>query len=386
MSGSSIPLLLSVSPTGTEDLPLLRQRPYAYHRQALFGTWCPVISSIPPLPSITTPVSHPWQDGLEEYHLEEYSSEERRAFDGDRRYELLFTLVLEELEQQFEYEKRWKMKAHELEKYETVRMREEDNSEFFNNMNEEDKEFFFKEFPDIELPDSASIPRRANNINSNEPADLSGAIGFLQQLNTKKSPPSRPNPPKKVRVPTPHRAETNHVKYLWRSGVISKPEYVQYCNKLNTLHRQFLQGVISSEELVANKLALLDSTKKGSRTYRPSSMARPPPVIKLELRQPSKYQCCELLRRRAPGNDTQGTKRRRWKKERRLVSGGIKIKRQVIWWLPGNQGGSSFILDRKRSAILVVTGTATLIPVTQRQLPSKRRRRKRQVRYYLQRS
>ena len=83
MSGSPIPLLLSVSPTGTEDLPLLHRRPYAYHRQA-FGTWCPVISSIPPLPSITTPVSHPWQDGLEEYHFEEYSSEERRAFDGNR--------------------------------------------------------------------------------------------------------------------------------------------------------------------------------------------------------------------------------------------------------------------------------------------------------------
>ena len=146
---------------------------------------------------------------------------------------------------------------------------------------------------------------------------------------------TKPNPPKKVRAPTPHRAETNHVKYLWRSGVISKPEYVQYCNKLNALHRQFLQGVISSEELVANKLALLDSTKKGSRTYRPSSTARPPPVIKLELRQPSKYQCCELPRMRAQCKDTQRTKRRRWKKERRLVSGGIKIMRQVIWWLSG---------------------------------------------------
>ena len=98
---------------------------------------------------------------------------------------------MEELEQQFEYEKRWKMKAHELEKYETVRMREEDNNEFFNNMNEEDKDFFHKEFPDIELPDTANIPRRANNIKSNEPADLSGAICFLQQLNTRKSPPSR---------------------------------------------------------------------------------------------------------------------------------------------------------------------------------------------------
>ena len=108
------------------------------------------------------------------------------AFDGDRRYELLYILVLGELEQQFEYEKRWKMKAHELENYATVRMREKDNSEFFNNMNEEDKEFFLKEFPDIELPDSASIPRRANNIKSNEPADLSGAIVLLQQLNTKK--------------------------------------------------------------------------------------------------------------------------------------------------------------------------------------------------------
>ena len=282
------------------------------------------------------------------------------------------------------------MKAHELEKYETVRMREEDNNEFFNNMNEEDKDFFHKEFPDIELPDTANIPRRANNIKSNEPADLSGAICFLQQLNTRKSPPSRggvpdnntkPNPPKKVRAPTPHRAETNHVKYLWRSGVISKPEYVQYCNELNALHRQFLQGVISSEELVANKLDLLDSTKKGFRSYRPSSTARPPPVIKLELRQPAKYQCCELHRRRAPGNNTQGSKRRRWKKERRLVSGGIKIKRQVMWWVPGNQSGSSFTLDRKRSAISVATGTALLIPITQRQLPSKRRRRKQQVRY-----
>ena len=112
------------------------------------------------------------------------------------------------------------MKVHELEKYETVRMREEDNNEFFNNMNEEDKEFFHKEFPDIELPDTANLPRRANNIKSNEPTDLSWAIIFLQQLNTKKSPPSRPNPPKKVRAPTPHRAETNHVKYLWRRGVI----------------------------------------------------------------------------------------------------------------------------------------------------------------------
>ena len=137
---------------------------------------------------------------------------------------------------------------------------------------------------------------------------------------------------------------------------------------------------------MANKLALLDSTKKGSRTYRPSSTARPPPVIKLELRQPSKYQCCELPRMRAQCKDTQGTKRRRWKKERRLVSGGIKIKHQVVWWLPGNQGGSSFSLNRKRSAISVATGTALLIPITQRQLPSKRRRRRRQVRYYLQRS
>ena len=81
----------------------------------------------------------------------------------DVNYSTLWYWKLEELEQQFEYEKRWKMKAHELENYETVRMREEDNSEFFNNMNEEDKEFFLKEFPDIEISDSASSPRRANN-------------------------------------------------------------------------------------------------------------------------------------------------------------------------------------------------------------------------------
>ena len=275
------------------------------------------------------------------------------------------------------------MKAHELEKYETVRMREEENSELFNNMNE-----------DVELPDTANIPRRANNIKGNEPADLSGAICFLQQLNTRKSSSSRggaldcntkPNPPKKVRAPTPHRAETNRVKYLWRSGVISKPEYIQYCNKLNALHRQFLQGVISSEELEVIKLDLLDSTKRGSRTRRPSSVSRlPPPVIKMELKQPSIYQCCALPRMRASDScATQGNKRRRWKRERRLVSGGIKIKRQVVWWLPGIQGRSSFILDRKRSAISVVTGTAILIPITQRQLPAKRRRRKRQVRHHL---
>jgi len=71
MSGSSIPLLLWVSPTDTEDSPFL-VRPYALLRQA-FCTWCPVTSSIPPLPSITTPVSHPWRDEVEEYSSDEYS-------------------------------------------------------------------------------------------------------------------------------------------------------------------------------------------------------------------------------------------------------------------------------------------------------------------------
>ena len=178
---------------------------------------------------------------------------------------------------------------------------------------------------------------------------------------------------------------SNFAKSLWRAGDISKPDYTTYCNDLHALHQEYLQGKIGPVKLQEGKQELLQAVKKKrfSTSYdhsKKSSNASTPaahPTFILNLSKHSEHRHQGVARKMKSSHEAPNSQqRRRQKKEHRLVLGRGKVQgHRTAWWSKVHARVRQ-LLDRKRSAVSVVAGSAQTSPITQRQLPARRRKRK----------
>ena len=101
----------------------------------------------------------------------------------------------------------------------------------------------------------------------------------------------------------------------------------------------------------------------------------PPSPIRLKLAQPpglSRHRSAFNTETYKKSNHTKHRRRRR--KKYQLVLKRSTVQQLRITWWSNTQSRCKQLLDRKRSAVSVVTGAAQTIKTTQRQRPAKRRK------------
>ena len=176
----------------------------------------------------------------------------------------------------------------------------------------------------------------------------------------------------------------NYPKFLWRIGKLSKPEYTDYCNNLHALHQEYLQGKIELDILQEGKQALMapitkrffTSATHNNRSRQPSNSTSFPPLI-LKLAQPSGHsQHRSTFSIRASNKAPYTKQHRRRRKEYRVALRESTVQQQRIAWWSNVHVRCKQLLNRKRPAASVVIGAAQTTPLTQRQLPVKKRRKK----------
>ena len=101
------------------------------------------------------------------------------------------------------------------------------------------------------------------------------------------------------------------------------------------------------------------------------------PTFILELSKHSEHHCHGSAHKMKISHEAPNSQqRRRQKREHWVIIGGSKVQRhRTAWWSRAHERVRQ-LLDRKRPAVSVVAGAAQKIPITQRQLPVRRRKRK----------
>ena len=181
--------------------------------------------------------------------------------------------------------------------------------------------------------------------------------------------------PSSSSAPSIHHRKKNYMKFLWRTGVITKSSYTDFCSRLNSLHHSFRRGEITSCQLKAQIEELCDYFKPSPGSSTPSvnqAAARattrrpvPPPSL-------TPARCCSYDASRGLHNNQ--WRRRTWRrKENRVVLGGSSLPRLMMAWGFWFSAGAE-LLNRKRHAVSVALEAARILKTTQRLIPFPRRR------------
>ena len=174
----------------------------------------------------------------------------------------------------------------------------------------------------------------------------------------------------------------NYMKFLWRTGVITKSTYTDFCGRLNSLHHSFRCGEITLCQLKAQTEELCDHVQPPTSSSGPAAhtttlsvnqaaarVTARHPVLPPSL-NPARW-CSHDASRGLHNNQW---RRRKWRrKEYRIVLGGNSLPRLMMeWWFwlsPGDE-----LLNRKRHAVSVALEAARILKTTQRLIPFPRRR------------
>ena len=174
----------------------------------------------------------------------------------------------------------------------------------------------------------------------------------------------------------------NYMKFLWRTGVITKSTYTDFCGRLNSLHHSFRCGEITLCQLKAQTEGLCDRVQPPTTSSGPAAHTTTPSVNQAAARVTARHpvlppslnpaRWCSHDASRGLHNNQWW--RRKWRrKEYRIVLGGNSLPRLMMeWWFwlsPGDE-----LLNRKRHAVSVALEAARILKTTQRLIPFPRQR------------
>ena len=171
------------------------------------------------------------------------------------------------------------------------------------------------------------------------------------------------------------RKEVSKAKALWRLGKVSKPEYIQFCNRICLLELQASKGDMDKEEVMRIKQTLLASLA-GSRR-KSAAHQRPKRRTKARTRR-----CQGATRRPSPRLRPSRLLRpaRGRQYDKRITPGGVRMYKHHNKWQKTRRKWWQQLLNNKRDPASVTEGEVELNPTTQRLIPTPRNKKGKGIR------